>query len=74
LLLHESIADEVLDSVIAQVRAIRVGHPLAEGTQMGPAIDPVQYEKSLAAIGVATATGARVLVGGGRPDTVGDAG
>jgi 2-formylbenzoate dehydrogenase len=74
LLLHESIADEVLESVVAQVRAIRVGHPLADGTQMGPVIDRRQYDKSLDAIAAATAAGAEVLAGGGRPDTVGDEG
>ena len=74
LLLHESIADEVLDSVVAQVRTIRVGHPLAEGTQMGPVIDRNQYGKSMAAIQAATAAGAQVLTGGGRPDTVGEEG
>jgi 2-formylbenzoate dehydrogenase len=74
LLLHESIADQVLESVVEQVRAIRVGHPLEEGTQMGPVIDRKQYEKSLGAIKAATAAGARVLAGGGRPDTVGEEG
>lgn len=71
LLLHESIADEVLASVVEQVRAIRVGHPLAEGTQMGPVIDRRQYDKTRSAIDAATAAGAEVLAGGGRPDTVG---
>ncbi len=74
LLLHESIADEVLASVVTQVRTIRVGHPLAEGTQMGPVIDRNQYGKSMAAIQAATAAGAQVLAGGGRPDTVGEEG
>jgi 2-formylbenzoate dehydrogenase len=74
LLLHESIADEVVSNVAAQVRAIRVGHPLAEGTQMGPVIDERQYRKSLDAIEAATAAGAQVLAGGGRPDTVGPEG
>jgi 2-formylbenzoate dehydrogenase len=74
LLLHESIADEVLENVARQVRAIRVGHPLAEGTQMGPVIDERQYRKSLDAIEAATAAGAQVVAGGGRPDTVGSAG
>ncbi|SDY69187.1 2-formylbenzoate dehydrogenase [Modestobacter sp. DSM 44400] len=74
LLLHESIADEVLAAVVDQVRAIRVGHPLAEGTQMGPVIDRKQYEKSIGAIEAAVAAGAPVLVGGGRPDTAGDEG
>lgn len=71
LLLHESVADEVLAAVVEQVRAIRVGHPLEPGTQMGPVVDRAQYEKSMRAIQSATAAGAPVLVGGGRPDTVG---
>jgi 2-formylbenzoate dehydrogenase len=74
LLLHESIADEVLGSVVDQVTAIRVGHPLEPGTQMGPVIDRQQYEKSISAIQAATAAGAEVLAGGGRPDTVGEEG
>jgi len=74
LLLHESIADRVLESVVAQVLAIRVGHPLNEGTQMGPVIDRNQYEKSMHAIEAARAAGAGVLAGGGRPDTVSEDG
>lgn len=74
LLLHESIAEEVLAAVVDQVRGIRVGHPLAEGTQMGPVVDRAQYDKSMRAIAAATAAGAPVLVGGGRPDTVGEEG
>lgn len=71
LLLHESIAGQVLDNVVEQVHAIRVGHPMADGTQMGPVIDRKQYARCLDAIGQATASGAAVLTGGGRPDTVG---
>lgn len=74
LLLHESIADQVLESVVAQVSAIRVGHPLADGIQMGPVVDRKQYEKSIHAIEAAVAAGASVLTGGGRPDTVGEEG
>ncbi len=74
LLLHESIAEKVLEDVVAQVAAIRVGHPLVEGSQMGPVIDRGQYEKSLQAVAAATSVGAQVLTGGGRPDTVGDEG
>lgn len=74
LLLHEAVADEVLESVVKEVQDIRVGHPLEEGSQMGPVIDQRQYDKSLAAIRAATAAGAQVLAGGGRPATVGDEG
>jgi 2-formylbenzoate dehydrogenase len=70
-LLHESIADQVLENVVEQVRSVRVGHPLADGTQMGPVIDRKAYDKSLGSIGQATAAGAAVLAGGGRPDSVG---
>jgi 2-formylbenzoate dehydrogenase len=70
-LLHESIADQVLENVVEQVRSVRVGHPLADGTQMGPVIDRKAYDKSLGTIGQATAAGAAVLAGGGRPDSVG---
>jgi 2-formylbenzoate dehydrogenase len=71
LLLHESVADQIMDSVVEQVRAIRVGHPLGDGTQMGPVIDRRQYDKCLDIIGQATSAGAAVLAGGGRPDNVG---
>ncbi|SFL31423.1 aldehyde dehydrogenase family protein [Geodermatophilus ruber] len=74
LLLHESIAEEVLGPVVEQVRSIRVGHPLDEGVQMGPLIDRRQYDKSLGAIRAATAAGAQVLTGGGRPEGVGEDG
>ena len=74
LLLHESVVDEVLASVVAQVQSIKVGHPLAEGTQMGPVIDRQQYEKSMLAIEAAVGAGAPVLAGGGRPETVSDQG
>src|ERR1700743_1795167 len=71
LLLHESIAGPVLENVVEQVRAVGVGHPLPDGTKRGPVIDRKAYAKSLGTIGQATAAGAAVLAGGGRPDTVG---
>jgi 2-formylbenzoate dehydrogenase len=74
LLLHESVADEVLRRVVEQTKSIRVGHPLAPGTQMGPVISQAQYDKSMSAIGVALAGGGEALTGGGRPDSVGDEG
>jgi 2-formylbenzoate dehydrogenase len=71
LLLHESIAKKVLDGVVAKVRAIKVGHPLEAGTEMGPVINKNQYDKSMNAIAAATSAGGKALAGGGRPDSVG---
>ncbi|QSR30261.1 aldehyde dehydrogenase [Nocardioides sp. S5] len=70
LLLHESIAEKVTTDVAQRVKSIRVGHPLDEGTQMGPLISEAQYLKTLGAIESGEAGGARVVAGGGRPDTV----
>jgi len=51
LLLHESVADQVLDAGGGAGPArSAVGHPLAEGTQMGPVISRNQYDKSISAI------------------------
>lgn len=74
LLLHEAIADEVIDLVVDQVAAIKVGDPLVYGTDMGPVIDQAQYSKSLRAIESGRAGGASVLTGGGRAQGVGSKG
>lgn len=74
LLLHEAIADEVIDLVVDQVAAIKVGDPLVDGTDMGPVIDQAQYSKSLRAIESGRAGGASVLTGGGRAQGVGSKG
>ncbi|MGH3326411.1 MAG: aldehyde dehydrogenase family protein [Streptomycetales bacterium] len=68
LLLHEDIADAVLDPLLAQVRRIRVGLPLDEGTDMGPLISRAQLEKAQSAIETGTRHGARVAAVGGRPE------
>jgi 2-formylbenzoate dehydrogenase len=67
LLLHESIADEVLDHVVRRMAAIRVGSPLDPATEMGTMASRAQYDKALRYIGVATGEGTEVLAGGGRP-------
>lgn len=74
LLLHEAIADEVINLVVDQVAAIKVGDPLVDGTEMGPVIDQAQYSKSLQAIESGRAAGASVLTGGGRAQGVGPEG
>src|SRR6266851_2630354 len=67
LLLHESIADDVLERVVARMSAIRIGSPLDPATEMGTLATRAQYDKTLRYIGIATNEGARVLAGGGRP-------
>lgn len=67
LLLHESIADDVLARVVARMSAIRIGSPLDPATEMGTVATRAQYGKTLRYIGIASNEGAQVLAGGGRP-------
>jgi acyl-CoA reductase-like NAD-dependent aldehyde dehydrogenase len=67
LLVHESIADQVVALVAAQMTAMRIGSPLAPDTQVGTMASQAQYEKSLRYIELAQAEGAVVLAGGGHP-------
>lgn len=67
LLLHESIYDVFLEDVIARVKAIRIGEPQLEASQMGPMNSKAQYDKTLRYIDIGKADGARLLAGGGKP-------
>ncbi|MFG0285394.1 MAG: aldehyde dehydrogenase family protein [Phycisphaerales bacterium JB039] len=64
LLLHESIADDFLERMIAAYRTIRIGDPLEEGVLVGPVIGQRAVDDYLAAIEQARAQGGEVLVGG----------
>jgi len=68
LLVHEDIAEEMLARLKEKTSALKVGHPMAEGTMMGPVVSSSQYDKVLGAISQAQAEGAKLLVGGGRPE------
>ncbi|HKH06193.1 MAG TPA: aldehyde dehydrogenase family protein [Acidimicrobiales bacterium] len=68
LVLHEAIADEFLDGFLALARSLRVGDPLALGTEMGPLTSPEHRDRVLAYVKVAEDEGGEVLTGGRAPD------
>jgi len=68
LLLQESIADEFLERMVAQAKAIVIGDPLAEETQMGPICTTGQMENIEREVAHAITEGGKVLCGGRRPD------
>jgi betaine-aldehyde dehydrogenase len=68
LLLHESLHDEVLERVLAQVSAIRLGDPRDPEAEMGPVNSAGHYRHVTGLIETARAEGAKVLHGGRRPD------
>jgi len=67
LLLHEDIHDRVLDAVAARVRALRLGDPLSDRTDVGPINSRGHMERILQHCRNADADGARLVHGGHRP-------
>jgi aldehyde dehydrogenase (NAD+) len=65
-IVEEAIADAFVERLVARARRIRVGNGLAEGIDMGPAVDPAQLATDLRYIELGRAEGARLACGGGR--------
>jgi betaine-aldehyde dehydrogenase len=68
ILLHGDIYDTVLSKILEQVRKFKIGHPLDSDSTMGPINNKAQYEKVLRYIESGKDEGAKLLLGGGRPD------
>jgi (Z)-2-((N-methylformamido)methylene)-5-hydroxybutyrolactone dehydrogenase len=67
LYLQENIADRFLDTMVERARAIRIGDPLAEETQMGPLATDGQLTRIEAEVAHAQEQGGTLLTGGRRP-------
>src|SRR6185295_10415774 len=68
LVIHESIAEDVLERVVARARKIRVGMPLDPATEMGAMITRAARDRCLEIVERGVAAGARVLAGATVPD------
>jgi len=66
LIVHRSRYDEVIDRLAGTYRTLPVGDPLADGTLVGPVIEPVAAERLEAAMAAADHDGGTVVVGGER--------
>ena len=66
LYLQEGIADAFLERMTAQARAIKIGDPLAEDTEMGPLCTTGQLENIEREVAHAHKEGGTVLCGGAR--------
>jgi acyl-CoA reductase-like NAD-dependent aldehyde dehydrogenase len=61
---HHEVKDAFVDALVSEVRALRLGDPLAEDTDVGPLIRPEDTERVKAWIDEAVEAGAKVRVGG----------
>lgn len=68
LLIHESVAEAVVEGVLEHVRQIRIGMPLDEETEMGPLISRRHQESVARHVRGAVEQGAVVAIGGKSPE------
>ena len=66
LIVHEAVHDVFVERMMAGIKAFKVGHALAEGTQIGPVVSAGQLEDNLAYLGIAAEEGCERVVGGER--------
>lgn len=68
LLVHESVADALVQRIVARAATIKLGDPKDPATEMGPVSNQPQYEKVLSHFASAREQGATVAYGG-EPDS-----
>jgi aldehyde dehydrogenase (NAD+) len=61
---HQAVFATLIDKLIKTYRQVRIGHPLEQGTLMGPLIDRQAVEAMRTALQVIQQQGGRVLYGG----------
>jgi aldehyde dehydrogenase (NAD+) len=71
LFVHESIMDQVAETLVSAYRQVRIGDPLDPDTLMGPMTDEASIQRFEAAVANAQDAGGEVLTGGKRVDGAG---
>lgn len=66
LVVHEHIHDAFVEKLVAGAKAMKVGHALEDGTQIGPVVSSDQLESNLDYIEVGKSEGASLVCGGER--------
>ena len=66
LIVHERIHDAFVEKLVASAQALKVGHALEEGTQIGPVVSAGQLAANLSYIETGKPEGAELLCGGTR--------
>ncbi|WP_341960874.1 aldehyde dehydrogenase [Pseudomonas sp. RC10] len=64
-----SIYDQFVEALVARTQRITVGHPMEDNTDIGPLALQAQLQKLQHYIASGSSQGARVAIGGKRPDT-----
>lgn len=68
LVVHRAVHDSFVEKLVAGAKALRVGHALIEGTQIGPVVSEQQLAENLAWVETGRTEGAELVCGGARVD------
>ncbi|MBJ8347352.1 aldehyde dehydrogenase family protein [Antrihabitans sp. YC2-6] len=71
-IVHESVADELVERIANAYRQLRVGNPFDEGVLVGPLISSDAYAAMAGALEKAGSDGGELICGGDRIDVEGD--
>lgn len=66
LVVHQAIHDAFVEKMIAGAQAMKVGHALQEGTQIGPVVSAQQLQENLDYVALGQSEGAELACGGAR--------
>ncbi len=68
LIVMDSVHDAFVEKLVAGTQAMKVGHALEAGTQMGPVVSQQQLDENLAYVDLGKSEGAELACGGARLD------
>lgn len=66
LVVHHAVHDSFVEKLVAGTKAMKVGHALEAGTQMGPVVSQQQLDENLAYVDLGLSEGAELACGGTR--------
>ena len=69
LIVHAAVHDAFVDKLVAGAQAMKVGHALTDGTQIGPVVSEQQLDENLAYVALGKTEGAELACGGDALDT-----
>ncbi|MDP3984658.1 MAG: aldehyde dehydrogenase family protein [Acidimicrobiia bacterium] len=72
LIVHQAIADKLIDRLLDAYRQVAIGDPLQAGTLMGPLVTGKAIDDMMAALTTAQDQGGQVIYGGNRIDGAGN--
>lgn len=72
LVVHERVHDAFVERLVEGATALKVGHALEDGTQIGPVVSAEQLQGNLDYVAVGKSEGAELLCGGNRLDRATD--